>query len=909
MRRRALFFSSGCRSLPRRSLLASFLVLAVGSLSAAPASAATAELSAEGDQIHAGLPFVLALSAKGFEEEPAPAPPELAIAGAETTYLGVSPNVSTRIEIVNGRRSDWREVTFVYRWRVLAASPGQYVVPSLTVEQNGVAAVTQAAKFTAQELATSTDMRLSLKLPDRPVWPGETFDVTIEWLLRRDVEQFDFAVPLFDLEAVQVAPGAGGGRTFPFPTRSGTVQLPALQDQITEGGETFTRLAFPARITALQPGALDIGPVRVAARVQVGTTRDAFGFRRARTQLALAEGKRQRLVVRALPETARPPTFVNAIGTGYAIDVSASRTVVGAGEPIELTIRIGGDGALDGLSLPNLHDAGLPAEQFTVLEPPDVGQVDASTKTFDATVRVMAEGVREIPAIAFSWFDPVAGEYRTARSRPVALSVGAGEVVGVTDVATSAPAAAPAASPAPSAPAPRPRVTTGADMTLSDPAHTLTPVWSSTAIAVALALLYALPLLVLGARFWAEGTGGARRHRREVATALARVEQALAASGAAHEGAPAATNAMRTLARLTGHGDERPDELAHLETEAFDPVAGRRPIDSATADGVRAVAQRWAGKATAAAVLVVVASVAGLAPEPSAWGSARGLPSLEEPSAWAARSSALAELPTRPLGRASARDLPSPAESHSATLDGSDNLATARAAYAAALDESAPAARQQRFAEAQRHYGQLAQAHPSAPELLADWGNAAIGAGDTGTAVLAYRRALLLAPGHDRATRNLATLRSSLPDWLPRPQTATAIDSLLFWRGLLSPSAQLLLGGALFAIGILLLAPWPGSGRRAMRGGGAACVVLCAVVTALAVLTPSPASQAVVTTVETTLHTADSRGAPALLPTPLPAGTELTILERREGWSRIALADGADGWVTSASIESLRQER
>ncbi|MDE0008999.1 MAG: hypothetical protein OXS50_12045, partial [Gammaproteobacteria bacterium] len=626
---------------------------------------------------------------------------------------------------------------------------------------------------------------------------------------------------------------------------------------------------------------------------------------------------------RALPETARPPTFVNAIGTGYAIDVSASRTVVGAGEPIELTIRIGGDGALDGLSLPNLHDAGLPAEQFTVLEPPDVGQVDVSTKTFDATVRVMAEGVGEIPAIAFSWFDPVAGEYRTAWSRPVALSVGAGEVVGVTDVATSAPNAAPAASPAPGAPAPTPRVTTGADMTLSDPAHTLTPVWSSTAFAVALALLYAMPLLVLGSRFWLEGTGGARRHRREVRAALARVEQALAAAGAAREGAPAATNAMRTLARLTGHGDERPDELARLETEAFDPVAGRQPIDSATADGVRAVAQRWAGKATAAAVLVVAASVAGLAPEPSAWastsglpsleepsawGSARGLPSLEEPSAWAARSSALAELPTRPLGRASTSGLPSLEESHAATLDGSDNLATARAAYAAALDESAPAARRQRFAEAQRHYRQLAHAHPAAPELLADWGNAAIGAGDIGTAVLAYRRALLLAPGHDRATRNLATLRSSLPDWLPRPQTATAIDSLVFWRSLLSPSAQLLLGGVLFAIGILLLSPWPGS-ARAMRGGGAACVVLCAVVTALAILTPNPASQAVVTTVETTLHTADSRGAPALLPTPLPAGTELTILERREGWSRIALADGADGWVTAASIESLRQER
>ena len=848
------------RRILRQRPLTGLLLLAVAGLCAAPASAATARLSTDSEEIHAGLPFVLALTAEGFEEEPEPAAPELVVVGAETTFLGVSPNVSTRIEIVNGRRSDWREVTFVYRWRVLAESPGDYDIPPLTVHQNDLTAVTQAAKFTARELATSPDMRLSLKLPERPVWPGEVFDIAIEWLLRRDVEQFDFAVPLFDLDEVEVAPGTGAGRTFPFPTRSGTVQLPATQDQVTEGGETFTRLAFRAQITVSQPGTLDVGPIRVAARVQMGTTRDAFGFRRARTQLALAEGERQRLVVRALPETARPPTFVNAIGTGYAIDVSASRTVVRVGEPIELAIRIGGDGALDGLSLPDLHDAGLPAEQFTVLEPPDVGQVEASTKTFDATVRVSGEDVGEIPAIAFSWFDPVAGEYRTARSRPVALAVGAVDIVGSADVAASMPTAAAEATSVPAVSArPMPPVATGADMTLSDPAHTLAPVWSSTAFAVALALLYALPLLVLGSRVWAEGTGGARRHRREVRAALARVEQALAVPNTAREGAPAATNAMRALARLTGHADERPDELARLETEAFDPVSGQQPINSITADGVRAVALRWAGKAAAAAVVVAVASVSGLAP-------------------------AL----------------------HAATLDGADKVEAARAAYAAALDESAPALRRQRFGDAQRRYGHLASAHPSAPELLADWGNAAIGAGDTGTAVLAYRRALLLAPGHDRAARNLATLRSSLPDWLPRPQRATAIDSLLFWRSLLSPSAQLLLGGTLFAIGILLLAPWPGPGRRPMRSGGAACLVLCALVSALALLGPNPASHAVVTADETTLHTADSRGAPALLPTPLPAGAEVTILERREGWSRIALADGADGWVTSANIESLR---
>ena len=93
-----------------------------------------------------------------------------------------------------------------------------------------------------------------------------------------------------------------------------------------------------------------------------------------------------------------------------------------------------------------------------------------------------------------------------------------------------------------------------------------------------------------------------------------------------------------------------------------------------------------------------------------------------------------------------------------------------------------------------------------------------------------------------------------------------------------------------------------------MRSGAFACLALWAVVTTFALLTPNPANEAVVIADETTLHTADSRGAPALLPTPLPAGTEVTMIERRDSWTRISLADGADGWVTAASIASILEK-
>jgi hypothetical protein len=55
-------------------------------------------------------------------------------------------------------------------------------------------------------------------------------------------------------------------------------------------------------------------------------------------------------------------------------------------------------------------------------------------------VRVLDERVREIPALAYSWFDPATGGFETTHSRPIALSVGRAEVVGAEDAIAEAPA-------------------------------------------------------------------------------------------------------------------------------------------------------------------------------------------------------------------------------------------------------------------------------------------------------------------------------------------------------------------------------------------------------------------------------------------------------------------------------------
>ena len=857
--------------LARAAMALTVMVAAMGAV-APSAAAATLSLSVESEALHADMPFVLTLTAKGFEEEPAPEAPELVIDGCKVVYLGVSPSVSTRLEIVNGRRSEWRDLTFNYRWRVLAPAAGRYTVPALRLEQGDVAAEIARAGFDVAEVPSTGKMIVRLQLPDRPVWVGETFDVVVEWLITRDVDSYDFAVPLFDLDGAHVDGAASGGDFGRFTAGAQDIRLPLQRSTVKEGGRRYTRFAFPARVTLNAAGTVDLDPVRVVARLQTGTGRDSFGFRRPRYKLFGAEGARRRLTVRPLPQAGRPPTFVNAIGAGFAIDVGASRTVVSVGEPIQLTVSLRGAGPLTGLSLPPLAGPeALPTSQFSVPEGSTVGTVDEETgsKRFPVTVRVKSSEAREIPPIAFSYFDPGVGEYRTVTSEPIALSVGAGHIVGVADVV-----AAPAVTPRSGAAARHPETGAagiatllGADMSISEASRTFARPWGSDGVAALLGGLYGLPVLIALVSFWLSRTGARRTRNRDVRHALAALEGALGAGKPAREAAPAIIARMRDLASASG-ADPRTAAvvLERLETLAFDPAIAQQAVPGDVVEELRGIARGWSragagaggeqasrGLATASAAMVVVAVIATL----------------------------------------------------TVAADDADAVAGARTIYQSALAESDRLLRVRRFAEAELALRAIARANPAAAELQGDWGNAALGAQEYGWAVLAWRRALRADPGNERASGNLAWLRDRLPVWLPRPASAGALDSLLFWRDRLTAAQLHLIGAAAFAFGVLVLVPGFGSRWRWRRSLAVPLALVWITAAGSAVLAGGDGNDAVVVLDGATLRSADSAGASPAFANPLPAGTEVTVLEDRGAWASVRLADGTRGWLSASAMERV----
>jgi hypothetical protein len=833
-----------------RTLLVSVLVL-VGLTEVA--SAQRAKFQLERNRLHADVPFHIDLVVEGFDEAPAPDQPPLDIAGATVTPIGVEPRVSRSIQIVNGRRTDSKTVTWVLRWRVIAPSAGVLRVPSLTVKQDGKSATAPAGEVAVESVPTTDEMKLRLVLPDRPVFIGETVPVKLEWLFRPEPESQSFSVPLASLDAFTI--GAP-----PAPPRSRNVlslavgakdlDVPYELDRTTADGREYNRLTVTLFAAPKQPGTLTIPPASVVAALRVGRP-DFFG--NAATRLFRAADVSRTLEVRPLPQADRPATFAGAVGEQFSIAVRTSRSVVSLGEPVELAITIKSDQRLEALALGKLDGPErLPKDRFTVAEEAPTGELsdDGKTKTFRVVAQVTGPAT-EIPALAFSYFDPRKAAYHTIHSDPIALSVKGGSVVDATSVVTTRKGPA-ADQGAPTDEA----IDVGAELALSSPGAALDRPLGGSLLWLLVGGLYAVPLLVLALRTYQLRTSRSREEAGEVRAARRRVEELLdrAETAPAREIAGPLVAAFHELARVLGR-DVPPSQtvLATLETEAFAPDAAGKPLSPDLRSDAAGLLRRWLADARR--------SRGG----PRAAGAAAILLALAPGSARA------------------------------------DSLDEGRHAYQYAMAQTGDAtARKTAFARAAAALGQAAREHPGRPELLVDWGNAALGGGDVATATLAFRRALAIDPGNPRARRNLAYLRGKLPE-LYRPMTPTgAADTLLFFHRW-PRERRMLVGAAAFAIAVLLVVPW--SGRRRASATALATIPLAIWLAMLGslVLEDRHRDDAIVMD-GVVLRAADHAGAPAAVPQPLPRGAEVTLLERRDSWSRIELASKISGWVPDGAI-------
>jgi hypothetical protein len=401
---------------------------ALGLLLLAPASASAAfTVRSEVDARKIGVQDQVQLT---ITVEGSGAPDEIALPALTNLEVVGGPYQSTQVSIVNGRMSQSRSFTYALQPRgpgkaeVGVVRAGDQAAPAIPIEvvagsvrppapqrrdpfgmdpfgdpfeemlgrRRGRA---PAPKLLVQATPSRTRLRV-----------GEPLVLTYSLDTQTSVADLQFKeAPQFtgfwveDLERPQVSPSGEAVtvegesyRRFPilrkllFPTKAGTLTLPAV---------TF-------RIGLARQGFFDAGGVVERATKPATVTVDA------------------------LPDAAG---FSGAVGR-FRASASLDRDVVPLGEAATLRFRVEGTGNLKWIDRgPEVAVRGakvFPPQAKSDLRATDAGI--AGSRTWEFVVVPETGGAVEVPALAFSYFDPSAGRIVTAETAPLSLRVEGGTV-------------------------------------------------------------------------------------------------------------------------------------------------------------------------------------------------------------------------------------------------------------------------------------------------------------------------------------------------------------------------------------------------------------------------------------------------------------------------------------------------
>ncbi len=430
---------------------------------AAEAQDIQVQIATEEPPHYVGVGAIVQLTVEGLEAEPEPkCTIEASAKEIRARLSGISPRIMQQMFQSGNQIRRIQRVTHTIQFRVTASKPGEYEIGPFLISQNGTEKRVEPIKMSFQEVPTTDDMRIKLIMPET-AYPDQRVPVKIEWWFAGDTENINdlnIESPLFDDFRFAPDPPAPRGKSrIPIQTSQGMISLPATARVELSNGKQFTVVTGERTLIPNRPGEFEIAPITATIELVTEWERrrrsafDDFGFgsslfdeafgsgrRAAKVELFRAEDEPFSFQVKPFPSENRPQSFSGAVGKGFSLEVAADRTVVRVGDPIRLTLKLRGDGNIEGAALPSLSaDGGLDPERFRLPEGDVAGAFDDKqhSKQFTVSVRVLDESISEIPAIAYSWFDVDKEAYQTTRSKPIALRVMPAQVVGAESVVTN----------------------------------------------------------------------------------------------------------------------------------------------------------------------------------------------------------------------------------------------------------------------------------------------------------------------------------------------------------------------------------------------------------------------------------------------------------------------------------------
>lgn len=355
---------------------------------------------------------------------------------AFTNFLALSgPNQSTSMQIINGNVSASR----TYSYYLQPRSIGKYTIGSASIQFDGGTFKTQPLTIevvkgntqprqqsnnnTVSDADIADNLFIRAVVDKQKVYLGEQVTVVYKLYTRLNI-----AAQM----SINKLPNYEGFWSEEIETANNI----DFTTEIINGKQYRVGVLKKAVLFPSQTGELSITPFELNVPVQIQKKKrsnnifdDFFNdpFGRSETYEYNAKSNTVKISVLPLPESKKPLSFAGAVGR-FEINSSIEQKKYKTNEPITIKLTISGSGNINLLNVPELNlPTGLEKYEPKTDEQINAGSVVTGVKTIEYVIVPRIAGVKEIPPIEFSYFDPSKKSYVTLSTQGYTIDIAQGE--------------------------------------------------------------------------------------------------------------------------------------------------------------------------------------------------------------------------------------------------------------------------------------------------------------------------------------------------------------------------------------------------------------------------------------------------------------------------------------------------
>jgi hypothetical protein len=343
-------------------------------------------------------------------------------------------NQSTSIQVINGKMTQSVNITYLFYYTITPKKMGPFTFPALSCVIEGTTYTTNPFTITVgkEQPVQAAEVTASLILSKKNLYKGEQALLTVRvgWKANAQVQlnQQGLAGMYERLEK---------GLSKDFSVSRLFTQLPSKAALEVVNGERVLVVKVQYSIVPLSTGTLTIPamPFEYVALKQVRSRRndpfeDFFGgdFFGGGVQQVQKSVMSNGVSVQVSPLPPPPAGFAGAVGN-FSMNVSADPKEVPAGEAVTVSILFRGNArpnSMADITMPQLADCEVfPPEKHVSVDTTQNGII--CQKGYKYLVVPRQEGTTIIPALTWTYFDPVMKSYKTLSSEPVTIAVTKGK--------------------------------------------------------------------------------------------------------------------------------------------------------------------------------------------------------------------------------------------------------------------------------------------------------------------------------------------------------------------------------------------------------------------------------------------------------------------------------------------------